>query len=150
MGEPLEELSGGGAGLGTRARATIPGCELSNGSRWRSNDMTDVLTEVGAIDCDVHPTVPDNKALLPYLEEFWRDSTAERLFGSMSMPIRAHVSWMMFVSRSNSGEQVGGESAIAATGHMQRLAADEAGALRSEERDGVGDIARNAHTLDRL
>jgi len=32
----------------------------------------------GAIDCDVHPTVPDNKALLPYLETFWRDSVVER------------------------------------------------------------------------
>src|SRR6478609_2642782 len=36
------------------------------------------LTEVGAIDCDVHPTVPDNAALLPYLEEFWRDSVVSR------------------------------------------------------------------------
>ena len=32
----------------------------------------------GAIDCDVHPTIPDNKVLLPYLETFWRDSVEER------------------------------------------------------------------------
>jgi predicted TIM-barrel fold metal-dependent hydrolase len=31
-----------------------------------------------AIDCDVHPTVPDLKALFPYLDEFWRDSFVER------------------------------------------------------------------------
>lgn len=36
------------------------------------------MTEPGAIDCDVHPTVPDNKTLLPYLETFWRDSVEER------------------------------------------------------------------------
>ena len=27
-----------------------------------------------AIDCDVHPTVPSMKALLPYLDDYWRDS----------------------------------------------------------------------------
>ena len=36
------------------------------------------MTALGAIDCDVHPTVPDNKALLPYLDTFWRDSVVER------------------------------------------------------------------------
>ena len=31
-----------------------------------------------ALDCDVHPQVPDFKALFPYLEPYWRDSFAER------------------------------------------------------------------------
>jgi predicted TIM-barrel fold metal-dependent hydrolase len=31
-----------------------------------------------AIDCDVHPTVPNLKALLPYIDEYWRDSFVER------------------------------------------------------------------------
>ena len=31
-----------------------------------------------AIDCDVHPTVPNVKALLPYLDDFWRDTVQER------------------------------------------------------------------------
>jgi predicted TIM-barrel fold metal-dependent hydrolase len=31
-----------------------------------------------AIDCDIHPTVPNLKALFPYLDEYWRDSFAER------------------------------------------------------------------------
>ena len=31
-----------------------------------------------AIDCDVHPTVPDMKALLPYLDDFWRETVEER------------------------------------------------------------------------
>src|SRR5215467_14709826 len=34
--------------------------------------------ELKAIDCDVHPSVPDIKALLPYLDTFWRDSISER------------------------------------------------------------------------
>ncbi len=46
----------------------------------------------GAIDCDVHPTVPDNKALLPYLETFWRDSVVERgltTLESISYPLKS-------------------------------------------------------------
>jgi uncharacterized protein len=31
-----------------------------------------------AIDCDVHPEVPSLKALMPYLEPYWRDSFVER------------------------------------------------------------------------
>ena len=31
-----------------------------------------------AIDCDVHPEVPNLKALMPYFEPFWRDSFVER------------------------------------------------------------------------
>lgn len=27
----------------------------------------------GAIDCDVHPNVPGILALLPYLDDYWRD-----------------------------------------------------------------------------
>jgi uncharacterized protein len=37
-----------------------------------------MTTALRAIDCDVHPTVPDLKALLPYLDDHWRDSTEER------------------------------------------------------------------------
>src|SRR5437764_13314372 len=31
-----------------------------------------------AIDCDVHPQVPDLEALVPYLDRYWRDSFIER------------------------------------------------------------------------
>src|SRR5262245_38560481 len=41
------------------------------------------MTMPGAIDCDVHPTVPDNKALLPYLEAFWHDSVVSRGINSL-------------------------------------------------------------------
>jgi uncharacterized protein len=36
-----------------------------------------------AIDCDVHPTVPSVKALLPYLDDYWRDSVQERGIDSL-------------------------------------------------------------------
>jgi predicted TIM-barrel fold metal-dependent hydrolase len=49
----------------------------------------------GAIDCDVHPNVPDVKALLPHMETFWRDSIEERGLSSLdsiSYPIKAPIS----------------------------------------------------------
>ena len=54
----------------------------------------------GAIDCDVHPTVPDIKALLPYLDTFWRDQIEERGLPSLetisyppNAPITARPDW---------------------------------------------------------
>lgn len=32
----------------------------------------------GAIDCDIHPTVPSMEALMPYLDEIWADHVIER------------------------------------------------------------------------
>jgi predicted TIM-barrel fold metal-dependent hydrolase len=49
----------------------------------------------GAIDCDVHPTVPSIKALLPHLDEHWRDVVEERginALESQSYPPRAPIS----------------------------------------------------------
>ena len=31
-----------------------------------------------AIDCDIHPGVPDIHALLPYMAPFWQDSFVQR------------------------------------------------------------------------
>jgi predicted TIM-barrel fold metal-dependent hydrolase len=36
------------------------------------------VSAIAAIDCDVHPQVPNLKALHPYLEPYWRDSFTER------------------------------------------------------------------------
>jgi uncharacterized protein len=38
---------------------------------------------LAAIDCDVHPTVPDMTALLPYLDDFWRATVVERGINSL-------------------------------------------------------------------
>src|ERR1700723_147463 len=32
----------------------------------------------GAIDCDVHPAVPNPRALLPYLDDYWREHVLRR------------------------------------------------------------------------
>ena len=32
----------------------------------------------GAMDCDLHPAQPSATALLPYLDEYWRDQIVDR------------------------------------------------------------------------
>ena len=46
------------------------------------------------IDCDIHPGVPDIKALLPYMSDFWQESFVDRGidgFDMMSYPLNAPI-----------------------------------------------------------
>jgi uncharacterized protein len=59
-----------------------------------------------AIDCDVHANVPSMQALLPYLDEQWRDSVIDRGLNSLesisyppNAPLTARADW-----RGKSGE----------------------------------------------
>lgn len=48
----------------------------------------------GAIDCDLHPAVPNIKALLPYMDDYWRDMIDQRgvhELDSISYPNNAPV-----------------------------------------------------------
>src|SRR5713226_250245 len=36
------------------------------------------IPHAGAIDCDLHPAMPSVAALMPYLDEYWRDQLANR------------------------------------------------------------------------
>jgi predicted TIM-barrel fold metal-dependent hydrolase len=58
------------------------------------------MSDIKAIDCDVHPTLPDIKLLLPHLDAYWRDSVVERGIGSLetaayppNAPITARPDW---------------------------------------------------------
>ena len=58
------------------------------------------MSEAGSIDCDVHPSVPDVGALLPYLDTFWRDSVVDRGLSSLDTnsyplksPLTARPEW---------------------------------------------------------
>ncbi len=53
-----------------------------------------------SIDCDVHPTVPDMRALTPYLDDFWRETVEQRGINSLetvtyppSAPLSARPEW---------------------------------------------------------
>ena len=55
---------------------------------------SDKLT--GAIDCDVHPAVPNTRALLPYFDDYWREHILRRglereSFEPSSYPVNAPI-----------------------------------------------------------
>jgi uncharacterized protein len=50
----------------------------------------------GAIDCDIHPAVPNTRALLPYLDDYWREHVLRRglereSFEPSSYPVNAAI-----------------------------------------------------------
>jgi predicted TIM-barrel fold metal-dependent hydrolase len=77
----------------------------------------------GAIDCDIHPSVPDLKALLPYMNEFWQESFVARGldgFDMMSYPLGAPIT-------CRPDWRVKGERPGASLAAMQRHALDAFG-----------------------
>lgn len=53
------------------------------------------LIEPGGIDCDIHPAVPNLKALHPYLSDHWRDIIIQRgmhELDSIAYPVNAPIS----------------------------------------------------------
>jgi uncharacterized protein len=58
------------------------------------------LPGLPAIDCDVHPTVPGMRALLPYLDDHWREAVETRGIASLesisyppNAPLTARPDW---------------------------------------------------------
>ncbi len=77
----------------------------------------------GAIDCDIHPGVPNIKALLPYMDEFWRESFVARGidgFDMMSYPLNAPIT-------CRPDWRVKGERPGSSLANMQRDALDAFG-----------------------
>jgi predicted TIM-barrel fold metal-dependent hydrolase len=59
-----------------------------------------MIVSSSAIDCDVHANVPSMQALLPYLDEQWRDSVVDRGLNSLesisyppNAPLTARADW---------------------------------------------------------
>jgi predicted TIM-barrel fold metal-dependent hydrolase len=74
------------------------------------------LPLAGAIDCDLHPGMPGVRALLPYMDEYWRDQLANRHIDTLpfalssyppSSPLTARPDW-----RPASGSPAGDLDAI--------------------------------------
>jgi predicted TIM-barrel fold metal-dependent hydrolase len=67
---------------GTRPLAGRPiSCDLSpNGDPRLRGPREDCMSAIvpGGIDCDIHPSVPNLKALHPYLTDHWRDIIVQR------------------------------------------------------------------------
>ena len=59
----------------------------------KGHDGTDgsmKLPFTGAIDCDVHPAMPGAAALLPYLDEYWRDQIVDRHIDKYSFVLTSY------------------------------------------------------------
>jgi predicted TIM-barrel fold metal-dependent hydrolase len=42
------------------------------------------------IDCDIHPAVPDTKALLPYFDDYWRENITQRGIERLSLNLTSY------------------------------------------------------------
>ena len=58
------------------------------------------IAPAGGIDCDIHPSVPNLHALLPYLEDHWRDMVIARGMDELNSisypahsPLTARADW---------------------------------------------------------
>ena len=58
------------------------------------------VIETGGIDCDLHPAVPNLKALYPYLSDHWRDIAIQRGMSELdsisypaNSPLSARPDW---------------------------------------------------------
>jgi predicted TIM-barrel fold metal-dependent hydrolase len=63
-----------------------------------------------AIDCDVHPAVPSLQALIPYLDDYWRDSVEQRGVHELASiaypenaPITARPDWRVDPAKPGAG-----------------------------------------------
>src|SRR5215470_20238950 len=82
------------------------------------------LSDLKSIDCDVHPSVPGMRALMPYLEDFWRDSVEDRgitSLESISYPPNAPIS-------ARSDFRGAGNRAATTVGELQAQVFDRWGA----------------------
>jgi uncharacterized protein len=80
------------------------------------------VTVKGLIDCDIHPGVPDIKALLPYMNEFWQESFTLRGLDGFEMmsyppgaPITCRPDWRV------AGKRPAADVATARTQALDRL-----------------------------
>jgi uncharacterized protein len=55
-----------------------------------SGSADEGLPTVGGIDCDVHPAIPNTDALMPYLDDYWRQSFEMRGFNRLSLAMTGH------------------------------------------------------------
>ncbi len=79
----------------------------------------DALTAAGGIDCDVHPAVPGIAALLPYLDDHWREHVLVRGVDRLDMvcdpataPFSARPDWRPAEGRAGADPERLGREAL--------------------------------------
>ena len=46
------------------------------------------MAAIGPIDCDVHPTCPGIKSLLPYMDDMWRETVIRRGIDDLTLRLK--------------------------------------------------------------
>ena len=86
----------------------------------------ETLATIGAIDCDIHPALPSTGALLPYLDEYWRDAVTMVLRSIERMELNSYPPNAPLTARPDWRPPHGG------------IAGSDFGLLRSQALDHFG------------
>ncbi|RWC37416.1 MAG: hypothetical protein EOS28_32610 [Mesorhizobium sp.] len=81
------------------------------------------------IDCDIHPAVPGNDALIPYMDEYWQEQFISRAIGEMdlasyppSVPLSCRPDWRQAgESQASAWTAVGSRRWINSTARSQSV-----------------------------
>ena len=86
-------------GVGVAMSVCLP-CRSHDNCCLNCYSFGPIMCPIDAIDCDVHPTVSGMQALLPYLDDFWREAVEERGINSLetvayppNAPLTARPQW---------------------------------------------------------
>jgi len=56
----------------------------------RPADRSQAARYAGAIDCDLHPAVPGMSALMPYLDDYWREMVSVRALDRLNLSLTSY------------------------------------------------------------
>ncbi|MBR1211580.1 amidohydrolase family protein [Bradyrhizobium sp. JYMT SZCCT0180] len=56
----------------------------------RQADLSQATRYAGAIDCDLHPAVPGMSALMPYLDDYWREMVSVRALDRLNLNLTSY------------------------------------------------------------
>jgi predicted TIM-barrel fold metal-dependent hydrolase len=56
----------------------------------RQADLSQSTRYAGAIDCDLHPAVPGMSALVPYLDDYWREMVSVRALDRLNLSLTSY------------------------------------------------------------
>ena len=56
----------------------------------RQADISQATRYAGAIDCDLHPAVPGMSALMPYLDDYWREMVSVRALDRLNLNLTSY------------------------------------------------------------
>jgi uncharacterized protein len=86
------------------------------------------MSVAGRIDCDIHPAVPSLKALLPYLDDYWRETVAQRGVHELASiaypenaPITARPDWRPRQGKAGASLEALREQALDAFGSERAI-----------------------------